>query len=245
MNRSPEPSADLRARCAEILQQERSCAKAAAKPAWSGNANWADYPPANESICCWIRTRTFSRSALGGYKMYEQWGSVPAAGAVAGIGNVAGVPCMIIANDATVKAGAFFPADGQESAARPADRLRMRAAADLPGRFRRRFPADAGRDLSRRRRFRPHLSQQRRHFRRRHSAIRRHHGQLRRRRRLSAGAVRQDADDRRQRPLSRRARRWSKRPSGRSSSTKNWAARTCTPRSAAPSTFTRRTIRPA
>ncbi|MDQ6938738.1 MAG: acyl-CoA carboxylase subunit beta [Verrucomicrobiota bacterium] len=43
------------------------------------------------------------------YKMYEQWGKIPAAGAVAGIGNVVGVPCMIIANDATVKAGAFFP----------------------------------------------------------------------------------------------------------------------------------------
>jgi 3-methylcrotonyl-CoA carboxylase beta subunit len=43
------------------------------------------------------------------YKMYEQWGRVPAAGAIAGIGNVANVPCMIIANDATVKAGAFFP----------------------------------------------------------------------------------------------------------------------------------------
>src|SRR6059058_4960462 len=43
------------------------------------------------------------------YKMYEQWGRVPAAGAVAGIGNVADVPCMIVANDATVKAGAFFP----------------------------------------------------------------------------------------------------------------------------------------
>src|SRR5256884_4985224 len=43
------------------------------------------------------------------YKMYEQWGRVPAAGAVAGIGNVANVPCMIVANDATVKAGAFFP----------------------------------------------------------------------------------------------------------------------------------------
>ncbi len=43
------------------------------------------------------------------YKMYEQWGTVPAAGAVAGIGNIAGIPCMIIANDATVKAGAFFP----------------------------------------------------------------------------------------------------------------------------------------
>src|SRR2546429_7288553 len=43
------------------------------------------------------------------YKMYEQWGRVPAAGAVAGIGNVSGVSGMIIANDATVKAGAFFP----------------------------------------------------------------------------------------------------------------------------------------
>jgi acetyl-CoA carboxylase carboxyltransferase component len=43
------------------------------------------------------------------YKMYEQWGRVPAAGAVAGIGNVANMPCMIVANDATVKAGAFFP----------------------------------------------------------------------------------------------------------------------------------------
>src|SRR2546430_1967730 len=42
-------------------------------------------------------------------KMYEQWGKIPAAGVVAGIGNVEGVPCMIIANDATVKAGAFFP----------------------------------------------------------------------------------------------------------------------------------------
>jgi 3-methylcrotonyl-CoA carboxylase beta subunit len=43
------------------------------------------------------------------YKMYEQWGKIPAAGVVAGIGNVEGVPCMIVANDATVKAGAFFP----------------------------------------------------------------------------------------------------------------------------------------
>ena len=44
------------------------------------------------------------------YKMYEEWGNIVAAGAIAGIGNVSGVPCMLIANDATVKAGAFFPA---------------------------------------------------------------------------------------------------------------------------------------
>src|SRR6476659_2224843 len=48
------------------------------------------------------------------YKMYEQWGKIPAAGAVAGIGNIAGVPCMVIANDATVKAGAFFPATAKK-----------------------------------------------------------------------------------------------------------------------------------
>jgi len=41
--------------------------------------------------------------------MYEEWGPVPAAAVVTGIGPVAGRPCMVIANDATVKAGAFFP----------------------------------------------------------------------------------------------------------------------------------------
>jgi len=54
-------------------------------------------------------TPFFEVGLWAAYKMYEQWGTVPAAGVVAGIGNVAGVPCMIIANDATVKAGAFFP----------------------------------------------------------------------------------------------------------------------------------------
>ena len=41
--------------------------------------------------------------------MYEEWGGAPSAGVVAGIGRVKGRLCMIVANDATVKAGAFFP----------------------------------------------------------------------------------------------------------------------------------------
>jgi 3-methylcrotonyl-CoA carboxylase beta subunit len=41
--------------------------------------------------------------------MYAEYGGAPAAGAVAGIGRVQGRLCMIVANDATVKAGAFFP----------------------------------------------------------------------------------------------------------------------------------------
>jgi acetyl-CoA carboxylase carboxyltransferase component len=41
--------------------------------------------------------------------MYEEWGGAVAAGVVCGLGKVAGRWAMIIANDATVKAGAFFP----------------------------------------------------------------------------------------------------------------------------------------
>ena len=41
--------------------------------------------------------------------MYPEWGDVPAAGVVTGIGRVHGRPVMVVANDATVKAGAFFP----------------------------------------------------------------------------------------------------------------------------------------
>lgn len=43
------------------------------------------------------------------YEMYQEWGGAPAAGAVVGIGRVCGRDFMIIANDATVKAGSFFP----------------------------------------------------------------------------------------------------------------------------------------
>ena len=43
------------------------------------------------------------------YGMYPEYGGAPSAGVVTTIGQVSGRPCMIIANDATVKAGAFFP----------------------------------------------------------------------------------------------------------------------------------------
>jgi acetyl-CoA carboxylase carboxyltransferase component len=41
--------------------------------------------------------------------MYSEWGDVPAAGIVTGVGWVSGRPCLLAANDATVKAGAMFP----------------------------------------------------------------------------------------------------------------------------------------
>ncbi|MBL9141329.1 MAG: acyl-CoA carboxylase subunit beta, partial [Phycisphaerae bacterium] len=43
------------------------------------------------------------------WNMYREYGGAPAAGVVTGVGVVDGRQCMIVANDATVKAGAFFP----------------------------------------------------------------------------------------------------------------------------------------
>jgi acetyl-CoA carboxylase carboxyltransferase component len=43
------------------------------------------------------------------FGMYSDWGDVPAAGLVTGIGWVSGRPCLVAAHDATVKAGAMFP----------------------------------------------------------------------------------------------------------------------------------------
>lgn len=43
------------------------------------------------------------------WKMYTEWGALPAAGVITGIGEVSGKWCMLIINDAAVKAGAMFP----------------------------------------------------------------------------------------------------------------------------------------
>ncbi|MBV6477643.1 MAG: Propionyl-CoA carboxylase beta chain [Ignavibacteria bacterium] len=46
---------------------------------------------------------------FAGYGMYEEYGGAPSAGTVVGIGKIHGRNCVIAANDATVKAGAWFP----------------------------------------------------------------------------------------------------------------------------------------
>ena len=46
---------------------------------------------------------------FAGYGMYEEYGGAPCAGTVIGIGKIHGRNCVIAANDATVKAGAWFP----------------------------------------------------------------------------------------------------------------------------------------
>jgi len=55
------------------------------------------------------KTNFFELGIYAAYEMYQEWGGAPAAGTITGLARVAGRLVMIIANDATVKAGAFFP----------------------------------------------------------------------------------------------------------------------------------------
>src|SRR5947209_6659842 len=54
-------------------------------------------------------TEFFELGLYAAFEMYEEWGGAPSAGVVTGLGHIHGRLFMLIVNDATVKAGAFFP----------------------------------------------------------------------------------------------------------------------------------------
>jgi 3-methylcrotonyl-CoA carboxylase beta subunit len=54
-------------------------------------------------------SQLFELGTYAAFEMYEEWGGAPCAGVLTGLGKVCGRTFMVIANDATVKAGAFFP----------------------------------------------------------------------------------------------------------------------------------------
>ncbi len=53
--------------------------------------------------------------AFAGFEMYEEQGGCAAGGTVAGVGYVSGRQCIVVANDQTVKAGAWFPITGKKN----------------------------------------------------------------------------------------------------------------------------------
>ncbi len=101
----------LRAHCAGIAQEEAVLREGGGKAGHERQRKMGRLP-VRERIRHLIDKESpfFEIGLWAAYKMYDQWGKIPAAGVVTGIGNVEGVPCMVVANDATVKAGAFFPA---------------------------------------------------------------------------------------------------------------------------------------
>src|SRR5712675_2581930 len=101
----------LRAHCAAIAEEEAILREGGGKAGHERQRKMGRLPVRERLSRLLDKESPFFEIGLwAAYKMYEQWGKIPAAGVVTGIGNVEGVPCMIVANDATVKAGAFFPA---------------------------------------------------------------------------------------------------------------------------------------
>ena len=105
------PPESLRERCAAIAREEAILREGGGK-AGQDRQHKMGRLLARERIAQLLDNDSpfFEVGLWAAYRMYEEWGKIAAAGAVAGIGNVCGIPCMIVANDATVKAGAFFPA---------------------------------------------------------------------------------------------------------------------------------------
>src|SRR6266511_2456766 len=113
MSRTPTSSSSelLRAHCAAIASEEAALREGGGKAGHERQRKMGRLPVRERISHLLDKGSPFFEIGLwAAYKMYEQWGKIPAAGVVTGIGNVTGIPCMIVANDATVKAGAFFPA---------------------------------------------------------------------------------------------------------------------------------------
>jgi 3-methylcrotonyl-CoA carboxylase beta subunit len=105
-----EKSPTLRSLTEELLRQEEVLREGGGKAGRQRQLKLGRLPVRERIERLLDPSGTFLELGLwAAYGMYRSWGEVPAAGIVTGIGVVQERPCMIIANDATVKAGAFFP----------------------------------------------------------------------------------------------------------------------------------------
>lgn len=80
--------------------------------------------------------------------MYKEYGGAPSSGTVLGVGKIHNRDVVIVANDATVKAGAWFPMTRKEKSPRTGDLDGKPPANRLPRGFRRCFPPPPIRNLS-------------------------------------------------------------------------------------------------
>lgn len=60
-------------------------------------------------------TESIEIGTFAGYEMYKEHGGCPAGGVIVKIGYISGKQCIVVANDATVKAGAWFPITGKKN----------------------------------------------------------------------------------------------------------------------------------
>ena len=127
---------------------------------------------------------------LAAFGMYD--GDAPAAGLIAGIGCVQGVQCMVVANDATVKGGTYYPMTVKKHLRAQEIARTEPLALHLPRRLGRGISPEAGRGVSRPRPFRSHLLQSGEHVGQGHPAGGDGDGLVHRGRGLCAGHERRD-----------------------------------------------------
>jgi len=93
-----------------IQEQEKGLLQGGGKSGWDRQRKLGRLPVRERLLGLLDPKRPFLELGLwAAYGMYPEWGEVPAAGVITGLGFIEGRPCMIAANDATVKAGAMFP----------------------------------------------------------------------------------------------------------------------------------------
>ncbi|MGY8919233.1 MAG: acyl-CoA carboxylase subunit beta [Flavobacteriales bacterium] len=61
------------------------------------------------------KTKSIEIAAFAGHEMYKEHGGCPSGGVIVKIGYIKGKQCIVVANDATVKAGAWFPITGKKN----------------------------------------------------------------------------------------------------------------------------------
>src|SRR5436853_6346015 len=97
---STSSSESLRDQCAAIAKEEAVLREGGGKAGHERQRKMGRLPVRERIGHLLDKDSPFFEIGLwAAFKMYEQWGQIPAAGVVAGIGNVSGVPCTIIAND--------------------------------------------------------------------------------------------------------------------------------------------------
>src|SRR5438552_11769960 len=103
--RSTSSSDSLRDRCAAILAEEAMLREGGGKSGHERQRKMGRLP-ARERIGHLLDQDSpfFEVGLWAAYKMYSEWGNVPAAGCVAVIGSVVGIPCMTTAKDTSWKA---------------------------------------------------------------------------------------------------------------------------------------------
>ena len=149
----------MRMRLSDLERTLIKCDKAEAPNALKRSTPKANGPRGNGWTGCSTPAQSGWRLAHSRTRMYENEGGCPAE-VVIELGRIHGQPCLVVANDATVKAGAWFPITGKKNLRAqglPSSRLPIIYLVDGAGIV----LANAGRDFPRQRAFRPNVPKQR------------------------------------------------------------------------------------